>query len=96
MAKKPSVKRTGRDSDQFIVRLPTGMRKQVARVAEREGRSMNSVIVNVLAMYFEHEDAPPKEPASKLDARIEELANQMGLLANEHQELTQLIKEKIK
>jgi predicted transcriptional regulator len=50
-----TAKRAGRDSDQFIVRLPDGMRKQVAKVAERDGRSMNAVIVTALAVYLENE-----------------------------------------
>src|SRR5258708_7466908 len=100
MAKKPTVKRTSRDSDQSALRLPSGMRKQVKRLAAREGHSMNAVIVTALAEYLEHEDAPKvligashAEPAFRLDARITDLANQMGLLAHQHQELVRLIKK---
>jgi hypothetical protein len=55
MVKKTISKKTGPGSDQFQLRLPDGMRKQLAEVAEREGRSMNVVIVTALQMYFEHE-----------------------------------------
>ena len=55
MVKKAISKKTGPGSDQFQLRLPDGMRKQLAEVAEREGRSMNVVIVTALQMYFEQE-----------------------------------------
>jgi predicted transcriptional regulator len=55
MVKKTISKKTGPGSEQFQLRLPDGMRKQLAEVAEREGRSMNVVIVTALQMYFESE-----------------------------------------
>jgi hypothetical protein len=55
MVKKAISKRTDRGSEQFQLRLPTGMRKQLAEVAEREGRTMNSVIIVALVRYFETE-----------------------------------------
>lgn len=61
MAKKTTVKRAGRDSDQFMVRLPDGMRKQLAEVAERNGRSMNAEVVAALVVYFENQGAASKE-----------------------------------
>jgi hypothetical protein len=42
-------KLVGRGSDQFMLRLPDGMRDFVAEMAERNGRSMNAEIVNALA-----------------------------------------------
>jgi Arc-like DNA binding domain len=93
MAKKTTVKRAGRDSDQFMVRLPDGMRKHLARVAERNGRSMNAEIVTALAMYFENEDASSGSKGYRVDKAIKDLVDQM---ANQHQELVQLIKKEIK
>jgi hypothetical protein len=58
MAKKTVSKRTGRGSEQFQLRLPDGMREHLAAVAEREGRSMNAVIVTALAIYFAQEGTP--------------------------------------
>ena len=55
MAKSTISKKTGQGSEQFQLRLPDGMRKHLAKVAEREGRTMNAVIVAALAMYFENE-----------------------------------------
>jgi hypothetical protein len=39
----------GRSSDQFMLRLPDGMRDLIAEMAERNGRSMNAEIVSALA-----------------------------------------------
>lgn len=91
MAKKTISKKTGQGSEQFQLRLPDGMRKQLARVAEREGRSMNVVIVTALAMYFENEDAsPPGSKGYRVETAIKDLVDQM---ATRHQELVRLIKK---
>ncbi|NHZ98073.1 Arc family DNA-binding protein [Massilia sp. CCM 8734] len=50
MAKKPYPSEV---LDRYIVRLPNGMRDQIARAAEKNGRSMNSEIVARLAYTFE-------------------------------------------
>jgi predicted DNA-binding protein len=88
MVKKTS-KKTGPGSEQFQLRLPDGMRKRLAEVAEREGRSMNVVIVTALAMYFENQDAAPKESQSVATA----LKDLRDRLANQDQKLTELIKK---
>jgi hypothetical protein len=44
--------RTGRGSDQFVVRLPPGMRDKIAAAAAETGRSMNSEIVERLEHSF--------------------------------------------
>jgi hypothetical protein len=43
--------------DQFMVRLPQGMRDRIANAAERNGRSMNAEIVQALEQMF------PPEPS---------------------------------
>ncbi len=85
-AEKLTVKRAGRDSDQFIVRLPDGMRKHLARIAERNGRSMNAEVVAALAMYFEKEDAAKQDQLLGVETAIRELA------ANQHQTIKLLKK----
>jgi len=92
MVKKTISKKkvAGRGSEQFQLRLPDGMRKQLAEVAERQGRSMNVVIVTALAEYFENEDAAPGSKGYRVDAAIKDLTDQM---AAQHQELVQLIKK---
>lgn len=44
---------TGRGSDQFMVRLPEGMRDRIAEAARANGRSMNAEIVARLEFTFE-------------------------------------------
>lgn len=41
-----------RDADKFVVRLPDGMRNQVAAAATADDRSMNSLIVKALREYL--------------------------------------------
>lgn len=40
--------KAGRGSDQFMVRLPDGLREQIRRHAEHNGRSMNSEVVSLI------------------------------------------------
>lgn len=54
MAKKTKT-RPGRGSDQFIVRMPPGMRDRFAKLSSEHGRSMNAEIVYALARYVEFE-----------------------------------------
>jgi hypothetical protein len=54
MAKKVvKTTKAGRGSDQFMVRMPPGMRSALSAEAERNGRSMNAEIVGRLAWSFE-------------------------------------------
>lgn len=53
---KVTVTATGRDSDKFMLRLPDGMREQVAHAAKENGRSMNAEVVERLKASFS--DAP--------------------------------------
>jgi uncharacterized protein (DUF1778 family) len=59
--KKRTDTPTNRESDKIIARLPDGMRKHLAEVAEREGRSMNAVVVTALALYFAEESVSAQE-----------------------------------
>jgi hypothetical protein len=55
MAKKKVLRaiKAGRGSDQFMIRMPPGMRSALSEEAERNGRSMNAEIVARLAASFE-------------------------------------------
>jgi hypothetical protein len=79
-----SAKRAGRDSDQFIVRLRDGMREYLAEVAEREGRSMNAVVVTALAIYFAQEGTPlhdrVKNELGDVRTAIEKLTEEVAKL----------------
>lgn len=41
-----------READKFVVRLPDGMRDQVAVAADLDDRSMNSLIVKAIREYL--------------------------------------------
>jgi hypothetical protein len=84
--KKTSPAATSRASDKFILRLPDGMRKHLAKVAEREGRSMNAIAIAALAMYLEKEK---QNQLLGVETAIRELTDQ---LANQHQTLELLKK----
>jgi predicted DNA-binding protein len=43
---------TSRESDKFILRMPDGMRERLAEVAESQGRTMNAIVISVLAEYL--------------------------------------------
>jgi hypothetical protein len=68
MAKKAvsTPKKTNRESDKFMLRLPPGMRDVIAREAEKAGRSMNAEIVERIARSFER-SADPQEIARTLE-----------------------------
>lgn len=57
--------KAGRGSDQFMIRLPDGMRDRIKVVADANGRSMNAEIVAALEEVF-----PPLITAT--EAQIEE------------------------
>jgi hypothetical protein len=56
MAKKaaPAPKKTNRESDKFMLRLPPGMREAIAREAARSNRSMNAELIGRLDFSFEN------------------------------------------
>ena len=69
MAKK---KELVRNQEQFLVRLPQGMRERIKAKADRAGMSMNEAIVWCLDQYF-------PEPAT-LEGKIEHMATLAALL----------------
>jgi hypothetical protein len=62
MAKKAAKERSGKkDTDQFIVRMPPGMRDTFAKLAEDHGRSMNAEVVTALAAYIAQDGEPDQK-----------------------------------
>jgi hypothetical protein len=49
---KKSKTRPGRGSDQFIIRMPAGMRDHLAKLAEEHGRSMNAEALEALERWI--------------------------------------------
>lgn len=68
--------KVGRGAEQFMLRLPDGMRDQLKELAERSGRSMNAEIVTRLQSTFTH-SLPSTEPNDAGD-----LANALHALAD--------------
>jgi len=53
----PKLKKSpGRGSDQFVLRLPDGMRDRIASLAAENGRSMNAEIISRLEQTFENDE----------------------------------------
>ncbi|WP_374327553.1 Arc family DNA-binding protein [Paracoccus pantotrophus] len=48
--------KAGRGSDQFVVRLPDGMRERLKEAAEYSGRSMNAEVVQALDSWLDGVD----------------------------------------
>jgi predicted DNA-binding protein len=56
MAKKSANKIAGKDAEQYMLRLPAGLRDQVARRAAENGRSMNTEIIDAIEKHLEGTD----------------------------------------
>jgi hypothetical protein len=65
-------KRTGRGSDQFMLRMPDGMRDRIAAAARDNGRSMNAEIVSRLEESLEDDNT-----IGELLDRVERLESRM-------------------
>ena len=60
--------RPGRGADQFIVRFPDGFRERIKEVADKNGRSMNAEIVDLIGKALDGEAGPER---AELQAIIE-------------------------
>ena len=56
MAKKSVKKIAAKDADQYMLRLPPGLRNQVARRAAENGRSMNTEIIDAIEKHLRDAD----------------------------------------
>jgi predicted DNA-binding protein len=56
MAKKSANKIAGKDAEQYMLRLPAGLRGRVARRATENGRSMNTEIIDAIEKHLEGTD----------------------------------------
>ena len=64
-------------SGRLLLRMPSELHAELARTAEREGVSLNQLIVDVLSGDIARDD-PPAEPSPRRDAKLLRVA----LLAN--------------
>lgn len=60
-----------RHADQFLVRMPAGLRDRIAVTAKQNGRSMNAEIVSTLEGFY------PAEPS------VDELLSHLQMFAND-------------
>lgn len=98
MAKK---KELVRNQEQFLVRLPDGMRERIKSKAERAGMSMNEAIVWCLEQHF----PTPTTVEQKLDELVEMVAILKGdntyqgvdrLVAEVHDTILDVLKDSVK
>lgn len=52
------------EMDRFNVRMPAGMREEIARIAEENGRSMNSEIIQIIQDHID--SRMTKKPAETI------------------------------
>lgn len=69
---------SSRGSDQFVVRFPEGLRDEIKRLADRNGRSMNSEIIERLLYSLRSPYEYPQMDRESFNAIIDRL----GLLEN--------------
>lgn len=65
--------KAGRGADQYMLRLPDGLRDRIKTYSERAGTSINSEIVRVLEREF--------PPQWRVDDRLEELGKMLDILS---------------
>ena len=75
MAKK-AAKGRSKDTDQFIVRMPPGMRDTFAKLAEEHGRSMNAEVVTALANYIALHDGEPEYTLADIKRSLDAIREQ--------------------
>ncbi|MDE5454024.1 Arc family DNA-binding protein [Bradyrhizobium sp. CSA112] len=70
--KKRTDTSTNRESDKIFVRLPAGMRKHLAQVAARRGKSMNAEVVTALAIHIARDGEPDETTIKSELAELKE------------------------
>ena len=79
--------------DQFVVRLPDGMRDRIRDAAQASNRSMNAEIVSRLEATFLDDDQPPIKVRWKLEGSYEEDLHQVLLEMRKQMEALERIAE---
>lgn len=71
--------------ERFTVRMPTGMREEIAKIADKNGRSMNSEIIKILQDAIDKELHPerciPEETLSIKLNKLESLLEKIEIIA---------------
>ena len=79
-----------RRQDQFVIRMPEGLRDRIAQAAKDQGRSMNAELVMTLEMAY-----PPTPPAEEIAPILEGVLrmSQAGKVRNQWNQLHSLLRE---
>jgi hypothetical protein len=79
-----------RRQDQFVIRMPDGLRERIAEAAKDQGRSMNAEIVMTLEMTY-----PPTPPPEEIVPILEGVLrmSQAGKVRNQWNQLYSLLRE---
>jgi hypothetical protein len=87
MTKKPAKKIAAADADQYMLRLPPGLRDRVARRAAENGRSMNTEIIDAVEKHLRDADRITqlwemfeKNPLDLIWAAVEDLERAVSKL----------------
>ena len=86
---KSQPRNNSRTADKFVVRLPDGMREKIAEISKENHRSMNSEIIDRLALSIERDEQGDLTVRSlaQVTRRCEELEQELAelkaALANE-------------
>lgn len=76
-----SDSRPGRGADQFIVRFPEGMRERVKDAADKNGRSMNAEIVDLIQSALDDVGPTKHELGEIIERQNQHMADQKQAIA---------------
>jgi hypothetical protein len=89
-AKKATPKQSARAGDQYMIRMPTGLRDRIATRAEENGRSVSAEIVDAIEKHLKGTDRITqlwdqfeKHPIDLMWAAIEELERGVSRLTGD-------------
>jgi hypothetical protein len=78
--------------DQFVLRLPDGLRDRIAKAADLNNRSMNSEILFLICRSLDEAFKEPKVDSSRIEGFVrEEVERQIGALIKRVDALEQVL-----
>lgn len=83
---------TNRESDKFMLRLPEGMREQIKKTADENGRSMNAEIVERLSFALREDSESISELRNELKITKSELEREKTLRESANKNLDEITK----
>lgn len=77
--------------DKFIVRLPDGMRDQIAAAAKANNRTMNAEVVARLKLTFELSDTSPEDVSEKMSEMAKYMSELTGQIRDVNSRISKLV-----